>query len=79
MPATTPARTGRTQPCPDPPRPTPTQLRRASLDLDAVLTSPRRARAWPREMLWELGDLTDTAVIAHQGGCSTRANQGRSS
>jgi anti-sigma regulatory factor (Ser/Thr protein kinase) len=63
MPATTVARTGRTQPCPDPPRPTPIQLRRASLDLDAVLTSPRRARAWTREILgeWRLADLADIA------------------
>ena len=63
MPATTAARTGGTQPCPDPPRPTSTQLRRASLDLDAALTAPRRARAWTREILWEwrLADLTDTA------------------
>lgn len=63
MPATTAARTGKTQPCPDPLKPAPPQPRCASLGLDADLTSPRRARAWTRETLWEwrLACLTDTA------------------
>lgn len=63
MPAITAARTGRPQPCPAPPPPAPAQLRRASLDLDAELTSPGRARAWTREILgeWRLACLADTA------------------
>ena len=63
MPATTAARTGGTQPCPDPPRPASTQLRRAFLGLDAVVTSPRCARAWTCEILreWRLACLADDA------------------
>lgn len=63
MPATTAARTGKTPPCPGPPNPPPPQLRRASLGLDADLTSPGHARAWTREILsqWRLADLADTA------------------
>ena len=63
MSAITVTRAGKTQPCADPPRPAPAQVRRASLDLDAALTSPRRARAWTREILgeWRLADLADTA------------------
>lgn len=61
MPATTAARTGGPQPCPHPP--CPTQPRRASLGLGAVLTAPRRARAWTREILWQwrLACLADAA------------------
>ncbi len=63
MPATTAARTGKAHPCPGPPNPPSPQLRRASLGLDAVLTSPGRARAWTRETLWQwrLACLADTA------------------
>jgi anti-sigma regulatory factor (Ser/Thr protein kinase) len=63
MSATTAARTGKAPPCPGPPKPAPPQSRRACLGLDAVLTSPGRARAWTREILWEwrLACLTDTA------------------
>jgi anti-sigma regulatory factor (Ser/Thr protein kinase) len=63
MPATTAARTGKTPPGPDSPEPAPSQLHRASLGLDAALTSPGRARSWTREILWEwrLAHLADTA------------------
>lgn len=64
MPATTAATTGGAQPCPDPPRPAHGQRQRAFLSLDAVLISPRRARAWTCEVLgeWQLADLADDAV-----------------
>jgi anti-sigma regulatory factor (Ser/Thr protein kinase) len=63
MPTTTAAGTGRTQPCPDPPRPAHARPPRASLDLGAVITSPRCARAWTWEILreWHLTGLADTA------------------
>jgi anti-sigma regulatory factor (Ser/Thr protein kinase) len=70
MPAKTAATTGRAQPCPgppppppDPPRPSNGQKQRAFLNLDAALTSPRRARAWTCEVLgeWQLADLADDA------------------
>lgn len=63
MSATTAARTGKAYPCPGPPNPSHPQPRRASLGLDAVLTSPRRARAWTREILWQwrLARLADAA------------------
>jgi anti-sigma regulatory factor (Ser/Thr protein kinase) len=81
MPATTAATTGRAQPCPDPPRPTPDQPRRAFLNLGAVLTSPRDARAWTREILWEwqLADLADDAeaVVAELvGNAAVHASAG---
>jgi anti-sigma regulatory factor (Ser/Thr protein kinase) len=63
MSATTAARTGKAHPCPGPSKPAPPQPRRASLGLDAVLTSPGSARAWTRETLWQwrLASLADTA------------------
>ena len=63
MSATTTARTGKAHPCPGPSNPSLPQPRRAFLGLDAVLTSPGRARAWTREILWQwrLASLSGTA------------------
>jgi anti-sigma regulatory factor (Ser/Thr protein kinase) len=63
MPATTAARTGGAQRCPDPLRQAPTQQQRAFLELGAVLTSPRCARAWTGQILreWQLAGLADDA------------------
>ena len=63
MPATTAARTGTAQPCPDPPRQVPTGQQRAFLELGAVLTSSRCARAWTRQILreWQLAVLAGDA------------------
>jgi anti-sigma regulatory factor (Ser/Thr protein kinase) len=70
--------TGPPRPCPGPPGPVPAlrscqgpsaQLParppRAVLDLGAVPTAPRCARAWTREILWEWGaaELADTAEL----------------
>lgn len=81
MPATTAATTGRAQPCPDPPHPTPDQPRRAFLNLGAALTSPRDARAWTRKILWEwqLADLAGDAeaVVAELvGNAAVHASAG---
>ncbi|MGH3247247.1 MAG: ATP-binding protein [Trebonia sp.] len=80
MPATAAARTGRAQPCPDPPRPAPARPPRAFLDLGAVLTSPRCARAWTREILreWQLAGLTDDAeaIIAELVANAVHASGG---
>ena len=78
MTATT-ARTDRAQPCPDPPRQAPTE-QRAFLELDAALSSPRRARAWTRQILreWQLTGLADDAeaIIAELAANALRASAG---
>lgn len=58
MPAKTAATTGRAQP-----RPAHGRQQHAFLSLDAVATSPRRARAWTCEVLgeWQLAGLADDA------------------
>lgn len=63
MPATTTARTYRAQRCPGTPHLSSALPPRAFLDLGAVRTSPRCARAWTREILreWHLADLRDDA------------------
>ena len=64
MPARTATVTGPPRPCQGPPgqaaRPP-----RAVLDLGAVPTAPRCARAWTREILWEWGaaELADAAEL----------------
>lgn len=77
--AVTTARTGRAQPCPDPPRQAPTE-QRAFLELDAALSSPRRARAWTRQILreWQLAGLADDAeaIIAELAANAVRASAG---
>jgi len=47
------------------PAPAPARPPRAFLDLGAVLTAPRCARAWTREILWEWGaaGLADAAEL----------------
>lgn len=51
--------------CQGPPAPVPSRPPRAVLDLGAVPTAPRCARAWTREILWEWGaaELADTAEL----------------
>jgi hypothetical protein len=51
--------------CPGPPAQVPSRPPRAVLDLGAVRTAPRCARAWTREILWEWGaaELADTAEL----------------
>jgi anti-sigma regulatory factor (Ser/Thr protein kinase) len=51
--------------CPGPPAQVPARPPRAVLDLGAVPTAPRCARAWTREILWEWGaaELADTAEL----------------
>ena len=51
--------------CQGPPGQVPSLPPRAVLDLGAVPTAPRCARAWTREILWEWGaaELTDTAEL----------------
>ena len=51
--------------CQGPPAQAPTRAPHAVLDLGAVATAPRCARAWTREILWEWGaaDLADTAEL----------------
>jgi anti-sigma regulatory factor (Ser/Thr protein kinase) len=77
--AATTARTGRAQPCPDPPRQAPTE-QRAFLELDAALSSPRHARAWTRQILreWQLAGLADDAeaIIAELAANAVRASAG---
>ena len=77
--AATTARTGRSQPCPDPPRRAPTE-QRAFLELDAALSSPRRARAWTCQILreWQLAGLADDAeaIIAELTANAVRASAG---
>jgi Histidine kinase-like ATPase domain len=77
--AATTARTGRAQPCPDPPRQAPTE-QRAFLELDAALSSPRRARAWTRQILreWQLAGLADDAeaIIGELAANAVRASAG---
>jgi anti-sigma regulatory factor (Ser/Thr protein kinase) len=79
MPATPAARTAGSQPCPDPPRQVPTQ-QRAFLELGAMLTSPRCARAWTRQILWEwqLVGLADEAeaIIAELVANAVQASVG---
>ena len=80
MGATTAARKGGAQPCPDPPRRAPVQQKLALLELDAALALSRLARAWTRKTLgeWQLdglaedaetimGELADNAVHASAG------------
>lgn len=77
--AATTARTGRAQPCPDPPRQAPTE-QRAFLELDAALSSPRHARAWTRQILreWQLAGLADDAeaIIAELAANAVHASAG---
>jgi anti-sigma regulatory factor (Ser/Thr protein kinase) len=79
MTVTTAARTGRAQPCPDPPRRAPTE-QSALLELGAVLSSPRDARAWTRQILreWQLASLADDAeaIIAELVTNAVRASAG---
>jgi anti-sigma regulatory factor (Ser/Thr protein kinase) len=51
--------------CPGPPAQVPSPPPHAVLDLGAVRTAPRCARAWTREILWEWGaaELADTAEL----------------
>ena len=77
MPARTATVTGPPRPCPGPPGQAPARRScqvppgqaarppRAVLDLGAVPTAPRCARAWTREILWEWGaaELADTAEL----------------
>jgi anti-sigma regulatory factor (Ser/Thr protein kinase) len=51
--------------CPGPPEQVPSRPPHAVLDLGAVPTAPRCARAWTREILWEWGaaELADTAEV----------------
>ena len=51
--------------CQGPPGQVPARPPRAVLDLGAVPTAPRCARAWTREILWEWGaaELADTAEL----------------
>jgi len=57
--------TGPPRTCQGPPGRAPARPPRAVLDLGAVLTAPRCARAWTREILWEWGaaELADTAEL----------------
>jgi anti-sigma regulatory factor (Ser/Thr protein kinase) len=77
--AVTTARTGRAQPCPDPPRQAPTE-QRAFLELDAALSSPRHARAWTRQILreWQLAGLADDAeaIIGELAANAVHASAG---
>ena len=65
MPARTATVTGPPRTCQGPPGRAPARPPRAHLDLGAVLTAPRCARAWTREILWEWGaaELADTAEL----------------
>jgi len=78
VPATTATVTGPPRPCHGPPgqaparrscqgpaAQVPSQPPRAVLDLGAVLTAPRCARAWTREILWEWGaaELAEAAEL----------------
>ena len=65
MPARTATVTGPPRTCQGPPGQAPARPPRASLDLGAVLTAPRCARAWTREILWEWGaaELADAAEL----------------
>lgn len=77
MPARAATVTGPPRPCQGPPGPAPARRScqgppgqaarppRAVLDLGAVPTAPRCARAWTREILWEWGaaELADTAEL----------------
>ena len=51
--------------CPGPPAQVPSRPPHAVLDLGAVPTAPRCARAWTREILWEWGvaELADAAEL----------------
>jgi anti-sigma regulatory factor (Ser/Thr protein kinase) len=65
VPARTATVTGPPRPCQHPPDRAPARPPRAVLDLGAVPTAPRCARAWTREILWEWGaaELADTAEL----------------
>ncbi|MGH3278087.1 MAG: ATP-binding protein [Trebonia sp.] len=80
MPATTAARTGGAQPCPDLPRHAPTRQKLALLELGAVLSSPRLARAWTRQILraWRLAGLAEDAetIIGELAANAVHASAG---
>ena len=65
MPARTATLTGPPRTRQEAPGRTPARPPRAVLDLGAVLTAPRCARAWTREILWEWGaaELADAAEL----------------
>ena len=65
MPARTATVTGPPRTCQGPPGRAPARPPRAFLDLGAVPTAPRCARAWTREILWEWGaaELADAAEL----------------
>jgi anti-sigma regulatory factor (Ser/Thr protein kinase) len=65
MPAPPPPRTASAKPCRAQPQSAPARPPRAFLDLGAVLTAPRCARAWTKQILWEwrLTELSDTAEL----------------
>ena len=65
MPARTATLTGPPRARQGAPGRAPARPPRAVLDLGAVLTAPRCARAWTREILWEWGaaELADTAEL----------------
>jgi anti-sigma regulatory factor (Ser/Thr protein kinase) len=65
VPARTATVTGPPRTCQSPPGRAPARPPRAVLDLGAVPTAPRCARAWTREILWEWGaaELADAAEL----------------
>lgn len=80
MPAPPPPRTAGAQPCRAHPQSAPGRPPRAFLDLGAVLTAPRCARAWTKQILWEwqLTELSDTAelVVGELVANSVKASRG---